>query len=68
MFVLMSSRSDLKLGHLGSKSRSTGQIKGKPCHHSRGNIFEVIILNIAKNVYLDDFQVKFETGLLGAKN
>ena len=47
--------SSLKLDHLGSKTRSPGQIKGKPCKHPRGNIFEVIIMNIAQNVCLDDF-------------
>ena len=31
MFALMSSRSGLKLGHLGLKIRTPGQIKGKPC-------------------------------------
>ena len=31
MFVLMISRPSPQLGHLGSKPRSTGQIKGKPC-------------------------------------
>ena len=31
MFAMMISRSVLKLGHLGSKTRSPGQIKGKPC-------------------------------------
>ena len=31
MFVLMISRSGSKLGHLGSKTRSPGQISRKPC-------------------------------------
>ena len=44
-----------RLDHLGSKTRSPGQIKGKTCQHSRGHIFEVIIMNIAQNVCLDDF-------------
>ena len=48
----MISRSSLKLGHLGLKTRSQGQIKGK---HSRGNIFEVFIMNVAQIVCLDDF-------------
>ena len=54
MFVLMSSRSSLKLGHLGSKTRSPGQISGKS-YHSSGHIFEAIIINLAQNVCLDDF-------------
>ena len=50
MFVLMISRANLKMGHLGSKARSLGQIKGKPCQQSRGHIFEMIIMNLAQNV------------------
>ena len=66
IFVFMISR--LKLGHLRSKTRSPGQIKGKPCEHSSSHIFEAIILNLALNVCLDEFKVKFETGSLGVKN
>ena len=68
MFVLMISRSSSKLGHLGSKTGSPGQISGKPCYHSNGHIFQAIFLNLAQNVCLDDFKVKFETGSLGVKN
>ena len=59
MFVLMISRSSLKLGHLISETSSPGQIKGKPCSCSRGHIFEVIIMNLAQNVCLDDFKVMY---------
>ena len=52
MFVLMISRSSLKLGHLISKTSSPGQIKG-------GHIFGVIIRNLAQNVCLDDFKVMY---------
>ena len=48
-------KSSLKLGHLGSKTRSRGRIKGKPCQHSSGHIFEAIIMNLAQNVCLDEF-------------
>ena len=37
-----------------SETRSPGQIKRKPCWNSRGHIFEVIIMNLAQNVCLDD--------------
>ena len=40
MSVLMISRSSLKLGHLIWETRSPGQIKGKPCWHSRGHILK----------------------------
>ena len=32
--------SNLKLDHVGSKTRSLGQFLGKPCVHSRGHSFE----------------------------
>ena len=54
MFVLMISRSSLKLGHLGSTTGSPGQISGKPCYHSRGHIFQAIIMNLAQSVCCDD--------------
>ena len=68
MFFFMISRSSSKLGHLGSKTRSPGQISGKSCYHSSGHIFEAIIISVAQNVCLDDFLVKFKTGSLGVKN
>ena len=55
----MISGSSLKLGHLISETRSPGQIKGKPCRCSKGHIFEVIIMNLAQNVCLDDFKVMY---------
>ena len=55
----MISTSSLKLGHLISETRSPGQIKRKPCCCSRGHIFEVIIMNLAQNVCLDDFKVMY---------
>ena len=55
MFVLMISMSSSKLGHLGSKTRSPGQISGKTCNHSSGHIFQAIIMNLAQNVCLDGY-------------
>ena len=66
MFASMESRSALILGRLGSKTRSPRQIKGKTCLHTRGHvfeaiimdrghIFEAIIMDPAQNVCLDDF-------------
>ena len=66
MFVLMSSRSSLKLGHFGIKSRSPG--RQQKILFSSGHIFEAIIMNFAQNVCLDDFYVKLETGSHGVKN
>ena len=66
MFVLMISRSSLKLGHMGSKTRSPGQIRGKS-FHSSGLIFEAVIMNLAQNVCRDDFRSNSKLGHLGSK-
>ena len=50
MFVLMISRSGLKLGQLGSKTRSPGQSKGKPC-----NTLEVTFLKCSSWILLKTF-------------
>ena len=40
MLVIIISKSCLKVGHVGSKTRSLGQILEKPCVHSRGHRFD----------------------------
>ena len=62
MFVLMS----LKLGHLGPKTRSPGQIIEK-CLHSRGPIFEVIIMTLGQNVCLMISMQSLKLGYLRLK-
>ena len=42
------------LGHLGSKTRSLGQIKEIPCGGSGGHISCSVDLKIGRNVCLDD--------------
>ena len=41
------------MGHLGSKTRSQGQIKGKPCVDNRGHIFHQIFMKFGQNVCHD---------------
>ena len=53
MFVLIKSRKSLKLGHVGSKTRSLGQILEKPCVCSRCHIFSQILVKFGLNVCLD---------------
>ena len=67
MFVLIITRSLLKLGRVESKSRSWCQIKGKHCEHSRGHIFDLILNNHGQNVFLNVYWVPFETGSRGVK-
>ena len=40
MLMIIISRSGSKVGHVGSKTRSLGQILEKPCVHSRGHSFD----------------------------
>ena len=41
------------MGHVGSKTRSPGQILGKPCVRSRGHIFSLILMKVGQDVCLD---------------
>ena len=51
-----------KMGHVGSKTRSPGQILGKPCVRSRGHIFSRILMKVGQDVCLDDISDEFENG------
>ena len=42
------------MGHLGSKTRSWGQIKGKPCVDDRGLIFYQLSMKYGQNVYFNE--------------
>ena len=53
MFVLMKSGLGLYLGHLGSKTRSRGQIIEKPCVDNTGCSFHKIFMKFGQNVCLD---------------
>ena len=50
MLIIITSRPSLKLGHVGSKTRSLGQILEKPCVHCRGHSFDHKFLKICQNV------------------
>ena len=50
----MTSRTNLKMGHVGSKTGSLGQILEKPFVRSRGHIFSQIILKLDQNFCLDE--------------
>ena len=41
---------NIKLGHVGSKTRSLGQILEKPCVHSRGHSFDHKFMKVCQNV------------------
>ena len=56
------------MGHVGSKTRSLGQILEKPCVCSRGHIFSPIIMKLGQNVCLDEISKAFENGSCQVKN
>ena len=50
MLNIIMPRSSSKLGDVGSKTRSLGQIFEKPCVHSRGHSFDSKFMKLFKNV------------------
>jgi len=48
MFLLTISRPSSNIGHVGSKTRSPGQILGNSCLHSRGQICDLILMNLIR--------------------
>ena len=57
MCLLMKSGFGLCMGHLGSKTRSLGQIKEKPCVDYRGHIFHRIFMKFGQTVCFDEIWV-----------
>ena len=51
MLIIIMSRLDLKLGHVGSKTRSQDQILEKPCVHSRGHSFDSKVMKVYQNAF-----------------
>ena len=49
MLVIIISRSNLELGHVGLKTRSLGQILEKPCVHSGGQGLDPKIMKLYQN-------------------
>jgi len=54
MFVLTISRPSSHMGHVGSKTRSPGQIFGNSCLHFRGQICDPILMKLDQNVCFDN--------------
>ena len=67
MFVLMKSRINSKMVHVGSKTKSQVQILEKPRVCSRGHIFSPIIMKLGQNVFIDKILVVFENGSFWVK-
>ena len=60
----MKSRTSLKMGHVGSETRSPGEIlkKKKPRVRSRGPIFGGILKKLGQNVCHNEISDEFESG------
>ena len=61
-FFFMKSRTCLKMGLVGPKTRSLAQILEKPCVRSRGHIFSPIIIKLGQNLCLDQISDELEIG------
>ena len=61
LLILMKSRTSLKMGHVGSKTRSLGQIIGKPCVHSGGHSFDPMFMKFGQIVDIDEISDDFLT-------
>ena len=68
MLINIMSGSNSKLGYIGSKTRSLGQILEKPCVHSRGHSFDSKFMKLNQNVNDHNVYVRFETGSCWVKN
>ena len=58
----MKSHKSLKIGYVGSKTTSLGQISEKPCLRSRGHIFSPIMMKRSQSDFLDKISDNFENG------
>ena len=56
------------MGHVGSITKSLGQILEKPCVGSRGHIFSLIILKLGQNICPDEISDELKKmGHVGSK-
>ena len=67
MLIIIISRSSSKLGHLGSKTRSLGQILEKPCVHSRGHSFDHKFRKFVRMLIIIISRSSSKLGHLGSK-
>ena len=67
MLMIIISRSSSKLGHVGSKNRSLGQILEKPCVHSRGHNFDSKFMNTIRMLMIMISRSRSKLGHVGSK-
>ena len=61
------SRSDLKLGHVGSETRQLGQILEKPCVHVRGHSFDSKFMKLIRMLMIIISRSVWKLGHVGSK-
>ena len=64
----MKSHSNLKMGHVKSKTRSLGLILENPCVRCKGHIFSLIIMKLSQNICHDEITDKLKNGSCLMKN
>ena len=52
MCLVIKSRPEFKMGHVGSKTRSLGQFLEKPCVLSRRHSFDPVFMKLCQNDFL----------------
>ena len=62
MIIFTISQSGLYMDHIGSKTRSLGQIASKPLSPLRGHSFASVFMKLYQSLCLDDILVKFKYG------
>ena len=67
MVIIIMSRSSLKLGHVGSKTRSIGQTLEKPCVHSKGHSFDSKFINFFRMLMIIISRSALKPGHVGSK-
>ena len=63
----MKSRAKLKMGHVGSKTRSLGQLLENPCVCFRGHIFSSILMKLGRMFALMKSQMSLKLGHVWSK-
>ena len=67
MFAWINARTSSKLGYVGSKTRSIGQILEKPRLRSRGHIFSSILMNVVRLFASRKSRTTLKMGHVGSK-
>ena len=65
---LMKSGTSLELGHVGSKTRSRGQILENLVYALEATLYSLILMKLGQNACLEKILEEFKSGLCGIKS